>query len=649
MKITFMRDKLLNLEFALKKEYLLANGRGGYSSSTILDCHSRKYHGLLNVAAAGRTFNLLSKLEAIAVIDEREFELATNKYPGVFHPAGHQFMESFTLDLFPSTLFRIGDVELVRSVVMPKGEDTVLVRWEYRSGKKPVMLKLMPLLAYREIHGLTRENLYIRPRAFPETNGFKVSPYKEMPALYVQTSLASHFFPSPLWLKNLEYLKERNRGYDYQEDLFSPGVFEIPLKKGDCLVVRASTGKPKGAIRSEWTKEEARLKAAAKRFAKDKEPLSSLKRAADVFLYETDRGNKGVIAGFHWFGDWGRDTLISLTGLTLCRGEKAAAAEILARYGGFVRDGQLPNMVAEKGEHAYNSADSAMLYFRAVQDYLAFTGDLAGVKKKLLKPMLAIVRDLLDGKSHLVKIGEDGLVWAGNENTNLTWMDAAVWGKPVTPRHGAPVEINALWYNALCFLEKDLGKAVDPALLARISDFRSRFEKNFQNSFWNPEAGCLLDVFRPPWSETAIRPNQLFAVGLPYTCLDRDKMSAVVEIVKQHLVTPFGLRTLSPQNPLYRADYSGDQAGRDFAYHQGLVWPWLIGIFTDALLKLSPKKEVRKYVLETFNELLETHLQRYGLNHISEIFTPNPPHVAKGCMAQAWSEAEVIRALEAVK
>ncbi|OGS35436.1 MAG: hypothetical protein A2293_10035 [Elusimicrobia bacterium RIFOXYB2_FULL_49_7] len=651
MKITFNRDKLLNLEFSLKKEYLLTNGKGGYCSSTILDCHTRKYHGLLNVPVAkfGKSFNLLSKVETIAIVDGCEFELSTNKYPGVFYPTGHQFIEEITVESGPVTRYKIGDVELLRSMSMVRGADTVLIRWDYAKGKKEITLKLLPFLAYRDIHSETRENLTIRPRTYAEKNGFKISPYKEMPVLYMQTSLASEFFPSPLWINNLEYLKERNRGYNYQEDLFSPGVFEVTLKKGESLILRASTEKLKGFIKTEWTEEERRRRMLADRFVKEKEPLRTLKIGAEDYLYENEKGMAGIMAGYHWFGEWGRDTLISLAGITLLRGEKEKALDILEKYGWLVKDGLLPNIVSVKGEHAYNSIDSALFYFWAVQHYLVVTNDWAAVRKKLLKSMEAIVRDILNGKCPVASIGQDGLFYAGNENTNLTWMDAMIYGRPVTSRHGAAVELNALWYNALSMLEEDFGEQVEKSLLSRIADARRRFAAVFQLAFWNDAEACLYDVVRHPESDCAIRPNQLFAVGLPYTCLDKEIMIKVVDAVKRHLVTPYGLRTLSPDHADYCADYSGDQNSRDNAYHQGTVWPWLIGIFTDAVLKTGTKKEAKSFVFSAFDDLLSTHLSRYGLNHVSEIFTPSLPYAAKGCMAQAWSEAELIRALERLK
>jgi predicted glycogen debranching enzyme len=652
VKIKLDREKILNLEDSLRKEYLLTNGLGGYASSTVIQCHTRKYHGLLNlpISRYGKTFNLLSKLDVSAVISGKEFNLSTNKFPEVFHPTGHQYVDSFEMDNYPRISYLIGDTVIVMSFLMPYQKEAVLMRFDVKSAKKPLLLKIAPLLAYRDMHSLSHENMHIRPRTYMKKNEIKIEPYAGMPPLYLQTSKTSRFYPSPMWLNNLEFLKERNRGYDYQEDLFSPGIFEVKLTSGSHVIFRASLSKYRGRISKEWDVETGRAKKEAKVFSRESEPLKALKQSAGHYLVQNKKRQKGIISGYHWFQEWGRDTMISMAGITVCRKDHASALSILKKYGGLVKNGLMPNYLSDHGAHAYNAIDTSLLFFWAVQQYVLFSGDNKSVRRFLLKPMIKVVTDFLRCRVPVATLKENGLLYAGTQDTQLTWMDARVQGKPVTPRNGAAVEINALWYNALSMLYNDFSENLGKVLRTQLIEKIQLFQDNFIPAFWNHEDQCLADVVPEEGrSDLAIRPNQLFAVGLPYSCVDDEKAGIVVETVKKHLVTPYGLRTLSPRNPNYEFLYQGPPEKRDRAYHQGMVWPWLIGIFIDSLLRVYPKTEVKKYLNDTFKDLWKKHLKNYGLFHLSEILTPNPPYTPKGAMAQAWSMAELIRSLENLK
>ena len=651
MKISISRDEILDLEGSLKKEYLLTNGRGGYCSSSVLDCHRRKYHGLmvLPLKGQGKTFNLLSKIDVSVVVGKSEFLLATNKFPSVYFPTGHQYVDCFEMEFFPVTKYRIGDMEIAKSIIMPYGGNTVFVRYELLKSPKRIKLKAIPFLAYRDMNSLSKENINLRQRTFFEKNGFHMNPYDNLPPIYIQTSRKPEFFPSPAWWNDFEYIKEMNRGYEYQEDLFTPGVFEIRMKEGDDVIFRASIDGPSARIKEEWTRETERIKKEGEQYGTEQEPLRTLKVQSRAYLIENTNGEKGIIAGYHWFGEWGRDTLISLAGLTLCTGKRDTAFDILARYSRYEKGGLLPNFLSSDGNHAYNAVDTPLWFFRAVQQYMQYTGEREKVRGILAGTMKNIVRAFLENRVPLAQVKDDGLLYAGSENTQLTWMDAMVHGKPVTPRNGACVEINALWYNALCLMAKDFAGDMERKLLERIEHFISLFEENFVGSFWNDARCSLNDVFRPENPDISIRPNQLFAIGLPYTCVDRQKALAVIKTVRQHLVTPYGLRTLSPEDPLYKSDYRGDESRRDAAYHQGIIWPWLIGIYCDSLFAhLGDENQVTGHVLNAFGELWKSHLARYGFFHISEIFKPNPPHTAKGCIAQAWNAGEIIRVLDRI-
>jgi predicted glycogen debranching enzyme len=654
MKIIINREDILDLQITMKKEYLLTNGKGGYCSSTVLDCHSRKYHGLLVMPVKqqnGRLFNFLSKLEPTIIIDGREFHLSTNKFPVVIEPTGHKYIESFELEHYPVTYFKIGDIKITKSILMPYGDDTVLVKYDVVETSKPLQFKVMPFMAFREINSLSKENHDLKPRTYFETNGFKFDPYPGLPPIYLQTSVKSVFYPSPIWWRDFEFTKERKRGYEHHEDLFVPGTFELKMKTGDSVIFRASLSQSEKMISTEWNNELKRIDALEKKYENEKEPLKTMKIRGGDYIIEYPDKHKGIVAGYHWFGEWGRDTLISLTGLTVCRGEAEMAFQILKKYTKYEKHGLLPNIISSDGKHAYNSIDTPLLYTWAIQHYLQYTNDKENVAKHLVPTVVAIAKAFIEGKVPMAGIGPDGLLYAGNENTNFTWMDAVVNDMPVTPRFGAAVEINALWYNTLSFLINDFSGEINKNFLEVLVSFRDNFEKHFEDKFWADIDQCFVDRCINDYDkEYYIRPNQLFAIGLPYTCVSQAHAQTILETIDQHLLTPFGLRTLSPRNLRFRGEYKGEQALRDMAYHQGMVWPWLVGIYADAVLKVyGNKPAVKKSLLETFHDLVFDHLAKYGLLHISELVRPNPQYVAKGCIAQAWSMAESIRMLEKLK
>ncbi len=649
MKISLIQEQVLDLESSLKKEYLLTNGLGGYSSSTLLDCHRRKYHGLLIAPHGDKRYNFLSKLETSITFEKKDCRLSTNKFPGVYHPTGHKYIESIEYELFPLTRYRIGDIRLEKSLLMVPDENTILIKYDVLESAKRVTLKASPFIAYREIHEIMTENIHIHQRAFVEKNGFRIEPYEGMPPLFLHASRTSVFYPSPAWWRSFEYMKERNRGYPYQEDLFCPGIFEVHLKAGESVIFRASLS-PVTDIKKQW---QISLKYAQKEalcFEKEPEPLKTLKTSARQYVYKNENG-EGILAGFHWFDEWGRDTFISMAGLTLCTGKEKTAFNILKKFSAMLQNGLLPNIIDHGQGKAFNSVDASLQFIRAVQLYLEKTRDRKNVETHLFPAMQSIILAYFNGTVPFARLMEEGFIYAGTPDTQLTWMDAKSNGRPVTPRYGAPVEITALWYNALCFLKNDFSGIIDNDLLTMLEHQITRIEENFEKRYWHAETNCLADVYRSGNDiDTEIRPNQLYAAALPYSCLSLEKCAAVVETVTKHLVTPYGLRTLSPQSPYYIAEYKGSQDQRDAAYHQGIVWPWLIGIFTEAMLKTNKDKQaVREYIEATFHHLWKTHLENYGCLHISEIFKPNPPHTAKGCIAQAWSIAEVIRTLELIK
>jgi len=650
--IRFSRDQCLNLETSLRQEWIDTNGLGGYASSTILDCHTRKYHGLLvaNLDKPAGRFVLLSKLEVSIAAGESDFHLSTNKYPGVFYPTGHKYIESFSCETFPVTNYTIGDIHLTKSVMCVYGENTVMVRLDLHDSLKPVIVRAMPLLAYRDFNTVSRQNMYLRVKTFPTRNGHKIDPYWAMPPLFFDWSKGTSFHPGPHWHSNVEYLKELSRGYDYQEDLFCPGIFETELKPGKTLIFRASTEEQQVPAAGIWDSELARRSRQVKLFSKESEDIAMLKTHSEKFLITNTNKAPGIIAGYHWFGEWGRDTMISLPGLTFCCDRTRTGFDILKAWAKEEQHGLLPNVLGScSAENAYNSIDTSLWFFWAIQEYVRTTRDWAGVRKHLGHAMGRIIETWLSQKAPMIKITKKGLIWAGTAETQLTWMDAKSRGMPVTPRHGMAVEINALWYNALCFY-LEFCKASKLRKPAKLAECKLLIEKNFAKTFWVNEGSYLADVVTEAGQDISIRPNQVIAAALYYSPLSRAQIQGVVNVVKNQLATPYGLRTLSPKDNSYQPQYHGNQDDRDAAYHQGTVWPWLVGHFAEACLKTATNKKAEsEYLRSTFEPLWTSHLHESGLYGISEIFNGNPPHKPKGCITQAWSVAEVIRTIEMLK
>ncbi|MDI6777198.1 MAG: amylo-alpha-1,6-glucosidase [Syntrophales bacterium] len=638
---------------ALDLEWLETNGRGGYASSTILNCHTRRYHGLLvaNLKDPPGRHVLLSKFEDSLRIKGNEFFLSCHQYPGAFFPQNGDIIKEFRLASYPEFTYQLSEICIHKSIMLVYGEDRVLIR--YDCGNCPGgVLRLKPFLAYRGYHTLSRQNLFLHVKTYGVKNGFKIQLYDGMPPLYVQTSVKSQFFPSPVWYNNFVYSFERERGYDWLEDLFQPGVLEIPIKRGSVVIVSASLNIPQRQLKRIWTAEETRRaretsinEMIVNRFGQEDRPyLRDLIIAGQQFMIKTPTMRPAIIAGYHWFGEWGRDTLISLPGLTFCCGRTEEGIAILTSLGEFERDGLLPNYLsADEKENAYNSVDASLWYFWAVQQMLKYTDDIETIRSGMWPVMKRILRHFMAGTVFNIYMSDNGLLHAGGGDTCcLTWMDTVVGGKPVVVRGGYPVEINALWYNATCFageLAERFGEDEFP-----FSDLIPKIQQSFHDTFWIESEGYLGDVFSNGSLDRAVRPNQILAVSLPYSPLTPSHQVQVVNKVKDHLLTPCGLRTLSPEDGQYMGRYGGDTLSRDMAYHQGTVWPWLLAHFGDAYLKVAGDKAAAKaFLLNYLRLFLSQHLAEAGIGCIPEIFDGDPPHRPNGCISQAWSTAELIR------
>jgi glycogen debranching enzyme len=671
-RIRFDQSICANLDAALQREWLETNGLGGFASSTIIGLNTRRYHGLLVAATrppVGRMV-LLSKLEETLVVRGQRCELSANRYPGVVHPRGYQYVREFRLDPFPVVTYHIQDLEIEKRIFMVSGENTTVVEYELRGAGRGSTLEVRPLIAFRDYHATTHANDALNAHVDMADGCSSVSPYPGLPTLYLAHDAASAE-STGTWYYDFEFDRERERGLDFQEDLFNPLLLTFNLAAQARATIIASTerreaaqvpafrqaeierraGRVGGALRPQPAltpePDQGVLRGRGRpphRDSSDDPFIQSLVAAADQFIVR--RGEfHSVIAGYPWFSDWGRDIMISLPGLTLVTRRPDLAKSILLGVTRYVDQGMLPNRFPDSGETPdYNTVDATLWFFEAVDAFVRYTGDVRFVKNHLYEKMVSIIGWHERGTRYGIHLSSDGFIESGHSGAQLTWMDAKVGDWVVTPRAGKPVEVQALWYNALLTLEELARKFDDVSTSLHCSSLADLARSNFVRLFWNEQAGCLYDVLDGTNRDPSIRPNQILAVSLPHSMLPPDKAGRVLGVVQRELLTPYGLRSLAPVDPQYRDRYEGDQRSRDSAYHQGTVWPWLMGPFITAYVKVNGRtKETRDQVARWLVPFRE-HLYDAGIGQISEIFDGDPPHHPRGCIAQAWSVAEILRA-----
>jgi predicted glycogen debranching enzyme len=641
--IQFDESVCRNLEASSQREWLETNGLGGFASSTITGLNTRRYHGLLVAATkppAGRMV-LLSKMEETLVIGGRRVELSVNRYPGVMHPRGDLYLKQFRKDPFPVFVYEVDGVTIEKSVFMVQGENTTVIQYELRGAG--CTLELRPLIAFRDFHSTTHENGALNPSLETKPRWVRVAPYAGLPSLYLAHT-GGEAQRTGTWYRNFEYSVEHERGLDYQEDLFNPLVLIFDLSSDSRAAVVASTemrsADSAGALRAAEIERREKIVAAA---PSDDPLVRMLALAADQFIVRRGGGHT-VIAGYPWFGDWGRDTMITLPGLTLVTGRYDVAKSILLAFAGHVDRGMLPNRFPDAGEAPeYNTVDATLWFFEAIRALAARTGDDEFVRARLYDVLADIIRWHERGTRYGIRVDSDGLLMAGEPGVQLTWMDAKVGDWVVTPRIGKPVEIQALWYNALRVMEEFARKFGCESEGAHYGELADRVQRNFPELYWNAAAGCLYDVVNGDMRDTSIRPNQIFAVSLFHKMLPAGKAESVVDVVERNLLTPYGLRSLAPGDPQYRGRYDGNPFSRDGAYHQGTVWPWLMGPFITAYLEVHGRSaEARKQAVEWL-AAFRSWIEGEGVGQIPEIFDGDPPQRSVGCIGQAWSIAELLR------
>ncbi len=674
MKFSFGEEDL-KIDKMTTSEWILTNGLGSYASSSLQLCNTRKYHGLLNInlaQPAGR-FVLLSHVEESLSVAGQEYFLSTKKHSDIYYPSSLEKLKKVVIEPYPCFEYSFDSFNVKREICMLTGKNTVIIKYslENLSTKdEKYTLKLNPLVAFRDIHKLTVENPFLDKNIKMLKNGFSTKLYPDLPSIEfsIEGKEKHKLAYMPTWVKAVHYPIEEARGFNSYEDLYSLAVFELEmtLSKNEITEIYFAASSNEDIEKApQETTTLAQLWLEESKARKEKADsatslLDYLKNCGEIYISQS-AARKGleIIAGYPWFQAWGRDTFISLPGLCFVSGKIEEGKQILKELIDQMQDGFFPNMLSADGNNSYNTVDAPLWFVRAVQALEIYSEDEkkeeAFLKDVALPAIQEIIKNFSSGThcaNYELYVDGKGLLHAGNETTQLTWMDAKVANKPVTPRSGYAVELNALWFNALCYCRELEIRFYEKSEIQE--EQIATLKKNFREAFWvEAYGGYLADSFNARAMDRSIRPNQLFALALPYHLLDWEDEIKVFETVKSSLLIPFGVRTLSPMSVQYKGLYEGTSMQRDSAYHQGTAWAWLIGAYVDALLSLRKSKEEKEaevmLFLETINPLFTVHLKQAGIHGISEIFSGNSPYTPDGCPFQAWSVAGCYRALCRIK
>jgi len=640
-------------EQGIQREWLVTNGIGGYASSTVICANTRKYHGLLvaSLAPPVRRTLLLSKLDERFEAGGRTYNLSSNKTVSGVTEFGFIHLQRVLVGKIPTFVYSFVDVVIEKTIFMVHGENTTVIRYRVKNGSSPATFRLIPFLNCRDFHwtsGMGQISFRLEPLKAREWAGITVKAVPEVPALNIICGGKARFCREEGWFKGMLYPGEQERGEHAVEDHFVPGHFVISLAAKEEKVISfiASTREEiDESINTEvlLDSERDRHLRLIKQSGLRDDFSCRLVLASDAFVvWRQSTDTKSVIAGYHWFNDWGRDTMIALPGLTLVTGRHEDAREILLTFARHCSEGLIPNMFPDSpGEPLYNTVDASMWYFHAVYKYLQYTGDFDFILKEIYPVLKEIAQFYIKGTKFKIGMDEDGLISAGTSEHQLTWMDAKVDNWVVTPRHGKPVEIAALWYNALKILEQLALRAGESLPYAGLSE---KVGKSFKEKFWYEDGGYMYDVISGDQRDARLRPNQVIAMALPYSPVSSSRARQALRRVWQELYATYGLRSLSYYDPHYKGVYIGDRFSRDGAYHQGTVWSWLMGPFITAYRKAYGYSPDTREQAAMFINPFREHIRHHGVGYISEIFDGNDPIVPRGCIAQAWGVAEVLRA-----
>lgn len=634
--LNFDKDKLVNLSYSLERETLRTNRGGAYSSTTLAGCNTRKYHGLLVVRLDeldGGKHVLLSSLDETVIQHEAQFNLGIHKFPGDFYePKGHKYIRNFEFDTIQKHTYRVGGVILTRTRLLVEHENTLLVKYTLEEANSPTKLRFKPFMAFRNVHSLSKANLYANSKYTPVANGIKMNLYDGYPNFYMQLSKECDFVPVPDWYKNIEYMREQERGYEFQEDLFVPGYFEVSISKGESIFFCASTQEQKPANFLKRYESEKKLRIPRDSF------INCLLNSGKQFLWERKDGID-LIAGYPWYESITRQTLTAMPGIFLVLGDVKNFEAVLQTNLKRLKNGLLPKYAGQ--DSFYDAADAPLLVFNALQRLLKFkkAKDIWTTYGSSLKEILTNYREGTDFNIHMQ---ENGLIHAKMDGVALTWMDDYREGIPVTQRGGLAVEINALWYNAVCFALELATEAGDKAFVKSWKDLPPHIAESFVATFWCEECMLLADYVDGDYKDWSVRPNMLLAASMDYSPLSRTQKKMIVSAVRNDLLTPVGIRTLSPEDAVYQG-FSGERA-EDFSAvaHQGTVYPFLIYPFVKTYLEVHKVGGLSfaRNCLEGFkNEMAEN-----CIGTLSEAYDGNPPHTARGSISQAANVAGVIMA-----
>lgn len=637
--LKFNKSELVNLEYSLKREIIVANKTGAYCNTSIVTCNTRRYHGLLAVPVdklGGGNFILLSALDESLVIGGKQFNLGIHCYGDVYEPRGHKYIVDFDADPAPEITYKVGEIVFSKTILMAPDSDQVLIKYHLVAAPEKATLMLKPFLAFRSVHSLTSQNPEARTEYREIDNGVSFRLYNDFPDLNLQLSSKAQFKSLPYWYNGITYSDEMRRGFSCREDLFVPGFFTATMKPGDSIVFSASV-------------EEDSPKVLKRKFTDAIRRLGHIGNYHDLLVRNADmlkcsrNGHKRINAGFSWL-ETGllRETIMSLPGLTLYADGNCAEFEEI-----------LDNLISDEQDRLFRrttQVEAPLLLTDTIQQYIHYLEDEKGedgaakrVWKKYGKTLKGIIESYAPGKRHEVAMHPNGLLWAQMDGVALSWMNAYVNGRPVTERAGYQVETNAMWYNAVCFaldMEKKYG-AKRNEFISRWAPVKALIEENFQKTFWNPEAGYLADYVDNYGQNMDVRPNQLYAICLDYSPVEDLVKSEVVMTVNNELVTRRGIRTLSPRNVMYRGVYEGSQTDRDLAYHQGCAFPNLLDPYVSICFKMMGPNFYKK--AEYLTEGFYADINKHGVGAFSELYDGDPPHEAHGAIASACSTAALLR------
>ena len=636
--LRFEKAVMTNLEESLRRELLRTNRSGAYACSTIVDCNTRKYHGLLVVPVPeldDENHVLLSSLDVTVVQHGAEFNLGLHKYQGNnYSPKGHKYIREFDCDKVPTTIYRVGGVVLKKEVVFQHYEDRILLRYTLVDGHSATTLRFRPFMAFRSVRQFTHENS-TASRAYDEVdNGIRTCMYAGYPYLYMQFSKKNEFIFNPDWYRGIEYPKEQERGYASNEDLYVPGYFEMPIKKGESIVFSASTSEIKTGKLSKLFEEEVESRAPRDNF------FHCLVNAAHQFHIREKNDDRYLLAGYPWFKCRARDTFISLPGLTLAIDEQDYFEFVMKTASKALREFMAGKPATGK-IYEIDQPDVPLWAIWSIQQYAKFAGKerCTEMYGQLLEE---IIHYIIDGNHPNLRLDDNGLLYSDGRDKAITWMNSTAYGRPVVPRSGYIVEFNALWYNALKFCASIASGNGREREAADLEELAKVCGESFVGTFLN-EYGYLYDYVDGNMVDWSVRPNMIFPVAFDYSPLSKEQKRSVLDICTRELLTPKGLRSLSPKSGGYNPMYVGPQTQRDYAYHQGTAWPWLGGFYMEACLKIY--RRTRLSFIERQLVGYEDEMQTNCLGTLPEMFDGNPPFKARGAISFAMNVGETLRTL----